>query len=93
MENVRKYSRIVLVGNWKQHRLQTSKPEYKRFRIFSEDCVGVELRKSSVCLNKPVYVGAAILDISKTLMYDFWYFTLKERYQDKIQLCFTGNLY
>jgi hypothetical protein len=76
---VRKRSSIVLISKERQHRFQTSKPGFKRFKIFDEDLVGVELVKPSIVLNRPLYVGASILDLSKDLMYSFWYGVLKER--------------
>ena len=81
----------MLISKSHQHKFQTSKPGFKRFQIFSEELVGVEVLKSSVCLelDRPIYVGAAILDLSKVLMYRTWYNTLKPRYQEN-KLCFTG---
>ena len=46
------------------------------------------MRKTNVIMNKPVYLGQAILDISKTLMYEFWYDYIKLKYKDKTQLCY-----
>ena len=88
--SVRKRKNIVLVRNGKQQEFQVSKPGFKRFRIFSEDLVGVELIKPSIILDKPIYLGAAILDLSKLLMYRFWYDTLKKRYNN-IKLCMTDT--
>ena len=45
------------------------------------------MRKTKVIMNKPVYLGQAILDIIKTLMYEFWYDYLNPKYKDKIKLC------
>ena len=42
-------------------------------------------------MNKPIYLGQAILDISKTLMYELWYDYLKLKYRDKVKLCFMGT--
>ena len=49
------------------------------------------MRKTKVVMNKPVYLGQAILDISKTLMYDFWYDYLKPKYGDKVKLCYMDT--
>jgi hypothetical protein len=87
---VRKRKNIVLVSQGSQQRFQVSKPGFKRFQIFSEELVGVEVVKPVICLDKPIFVGASILDLSKVLMYDFWYNTLKAKYEN-IQLCFTGE--
>ena len=45
------------------------------------------MKKIKVKMNKPVYLGMSILDVCKTLMYDFWYNYVKPRYQDKVKLC------
>ena len=74
----------------KSARYQTAKPTYCRFKIFNPDLVGVQLRKGRVILDRPVAVGFSILELSKTLMYQFWYGVLKERYEN-ISLCFTGK--
>ena len=51
----------------------------------------MEMKKTEVKMNKPVYLGQAILDISKTLMYEFWYVYIKLKYGDKARLCYTEN--
>ena len=84
-QNMRKRSDI-------QHKFRISKPNFKRFKIFEEDLVGVEMLQTKVKLDKHLYVGASILDLSKNLMYGFWYDTLKSKYNN-IQLCFTGKYY
>lgn len=90
MESVRKRVNIRLISNGKQHLFQTSKPGFKRFSIFSPELVGVELSKPYIILDKPIYLGASILDLSKLLMYRFWYDTLKKKY-DNLKLCFTDT--
>ena len=42
-------------------------------------------------MNKPLYLDASILDISKTLMYEFWYDYLKSKYGDRVKLCYTDT--
>ena len=49
------------------------------------------MKKTKVKLNKPIYLGPAVLDISKTLMFEFWYDYLKPMYGDKIRLCYTDT--
>ncbi len=92
MESLRKRVNIVLVGSPKQQRFQTSKPGFKRFEIFDKNLVAVELVKPVVTLDKPVYVGATVLDLSKLIMLDFWYNTLKPKFP-ACTLCFTGRLF
>ena len=69
---------------------QTSKPRYKRFGIFSHDLVRVEIATPYTVLDKLIYIGATILNLSKLLMYRFWYDVLKVKY-DKIKLSFTDS--
>ena len=90
MESVRLRVIIRLVQNGRQHRFQTSQPGFKRFSIFSDKLIGLELVKPTIVLDKPIYLGAAILDLSKLLMYRFWYDVLKVKYSN-IKLCFTDT--
>ena len=49
------------------------------------------MKKTIVKINKPLYLGASILDISKSLMYKFWYDYLKWKYGDRVKLCYTDT--
>ena len=51
----------------------------------------MEMRKVEVKMNKPIYLGQAMLDISKTLMYEFWYDYIKAKYEDKARLCYMDT--
>ena len=67
------------------------KPTYKHHTIYDENLVGVHMRLSKVKLNKPSYVGVTILDISKILMYDFFYDFVKPTWGDKAEALFTDT--
>ena len=69
MENVRKYREINLVKTDKKKRKLVSEPNYHTTKYFSEKVLGIELKKIKVKMNKPVYLGLSILEISKTLTY------------------------
>ena len=90
IKNVRKRKKIVLIIKESQQRFQTSKPGFKRFTIFSDDLVGIELTKPKIVLDKPIYAGASILDLSKLLMFAFYYKVLKMEYP-RIKLVFTNT--
>ena len=73
IENIRKRQNVELVDNRKKTLKYSSKPNFDRVTIFDENLIAVHMKKTEVYFNKPIYVGQAILDISKTLMYDFHY--------------------
>ena len=88
MENVRKHRDIKLVTTDEKRNKLVSEPNYHTTKQFSENLLAIEMKKTKVKMNKPVYLGMSILDISKTLMYEFWYDYVKPKYQDKANLCY-----
>ena len=89
MENIRNRVDIKLVNNKKQAEKLSAKPNH--CNIFSEDLVAIHMKKTKLVFNKPVYLGMSILDLSKTLMYDFHYNYIKQKYGDKAKLLFTDT--
>ena len=67
-----------------------SEPNYIP-KHFSENLMAIEMKKTKVKMNKPVYLGMSILDSRKTLMYEFWYDYIKPKYQDKAKLCYMDT--
>ena len=57
----------------------------------SEDLSIIEMNKTKVKMNKPIYLGLSILDISKILMYEFWYDYMKPKHNDNVKLCYTDT--
>ena len=86
-ENVRNYRDIKLVTTNQRRNKLVSEPNYHTTKHFSENVLAIEMRKAKVILNKPIYLGQAILDISKTLMYGFWYDYIKPKYGGKAKFC------
>ena len=64
----------------------TAKPTYVSSKIFNGNLVAVHKVKESLFLNRPAYIGMCILDLSKTLMYDFHYDYIKQKYNNKAKL-------
>ena len=77
MENARKYRDIKLVATDKRRNQLVSEPNYYAPEYFSENLMAIEIKKAKVKMNKSIYLGMSILDISKTLMYEFWYDYIK----------------
>ena len=91
MENIRNRVDIKLVNNKKQTEKLSAKPNFKHCNIFSEDLVAIHMKKTKLDFDKPVYLGMCILDLSKTLMYDFHYNYIKQKYGDKAKLLLTDT--
>ena len=93
MENVRKHRDIKLVTTDKSRNQLVSESDYHTTKFFSKNLLVIEMKKLKVKIKKPVCLGLSILDISKTLMYDFWYDYIKPMYQDNAKLCYldTGS--
>ena len=91
MENVRKHRDIKLVTTEKRRLKLASEPNYHTTTHFSENLIAIEMKKTKVKMNKPIYLGQAILDISKTVMYEFWYDYIKPKYEDNVKLCYMDT--
>ena len=91
MENVRKPRDIKLVTRDNRRNQLVSEPNYHTTKWFSENLLTVEMKKIKVKMNKPVYLGLSILEISKTLIYEFWYGNLKPKYTDNVKLCYMDT--
>ena len=91
MENLRKRVDVRLVTNEKKLDKLTSKPTYVSSKIFNENLMAVHKVKETLTLNRPAYVGMCILDLSKTLMYDFHNNYIKKKYNNRARLLFTDT--
>ena len=91
MENVRKHRDIKLVTTDKRRNKLVSEPNYYTIKCFSESLVAIEMKKTKIKINKPIYLGLSILEISKILMYEFWYDYIKPKYGDNVKLCYMDT--
>ena len=73
MENVRKHKDIKLVTTEERRIKLLSEPNYHTTKHFSDNLLAIEMKKTKVKMNKPVYLRMSILHVSKTLIYEFWY--------------------
>ena len=87
MENIRKHRDIELVTINKKRSKLVSEPNYH----ISEDLSIIEMNKTKVKMNKPIYLGLSILEINKILMYEFWYDYMKPKYGDNVKLCYMDT--
>ena len=91
MENIRKHRDIKLVTTNKKRSKLVSEPNYHVINLISEDLSIIEMKKTKVKMNKPIYLGLSILEISKILMYEFWYDYMKPKMNDNIKLCYMDT--
>ena len=91
MENIRNRVDIRLVNSEAKAKKLAAKPNFKHCNIFDENLVAIHMKKTKLVFNKPVYLGMCILDLSKTLMYDFHYNYIKNKFHDKATLLFTDT--
>jgi hypothetical protein len=91
MENVRRYMEMKLVTTTKKLNKLIATPWYEDSRVFNEDLIAVKLQQKIVELNKPIYTGFTVLDLSKLLMYKFHYEYIVEKYGNKANLLFTDT--
>ena len=89
LENIRNRVDIRLISSDKVAQKLAAKPNFDRFTIFDEYLIAVHMKKTKLYFSKPVYLGMSILDLSKSLMYDFHYNYFKTKYGDKAKLFFT----
>ena len=91
IENIRKRQNIRIVDKRKTALNLSKKPNFERATIFDKNLIAVHMQKTEIYFDKPVYVGQAILDLSKTLMFDFHYNYIKPKYGKKAELLFTDT--
>ena len=91
IKNLRKGIDVKLVKNENDYLKCTSKPSYMSHKIFNNNLVMIQKLKVSLKLNKLAYIGIYILELSKVLMYEFLYYYVKSKYDNKSKLLFTDT--
>ena len=79
MENVRKCRDIKFITTERRRNYLISEPNYHTAKFFMENVLAIKMRKTQILMNKPVYLGLSVLDLSKTVMYEFWYDCVKPK--------------
>ena len=91
IENIRNRVDVKLVNTEEKFKKLAAKPNFKSRKIFNENLISVHMKKTSLTMNKPVYLGMCILDLSKSLMFDFHYNYIIPKYGNKAKLLFTDT--
>ena len=91
MKNLRKHRDIKLVTIEKRRNYLVSELNYHTTEFFTEHLLVIEMKKTEIHMNKPVYLGLSILELSKTLIYEFWYDYVKPKYGEKTKLCYIDT--
>ena len=82
---------LKLVTTDKKRSKLVSEPNYHTINLISEDLSIIEMKKTKIKINKPIYLGILILEISKIFMYEFWYDYMKPKYNDNVRLCYMDT--
>ena len=89
--NVRRHRDIKLKTDDKERCNLASMPNYHATKQFSENFLAMEMKKTKIKMNLPIYTGFTILEVSKTIMWEFFYDFLKPKHGDKMKLCYTDT--
>src|ERR1700733_12292162 len=91
MKNIRKRINVKLVTNRISARKQITKPTSVKRKIFSDDLMAIHLKKCQTEMRKPMYLGFSILELSKLVMYEFYYNILRPKFGDRIELLYQDT--
>ena len=86
MKNLRKHTNIKLVTTERRKNYLVSEPNYHNTKFFTEDLLAIEISKTNIIMNKPVYLGLSILDLNKSVMNEFWYVYVRRKYSENAKL-------
>ena len=91
MENVKNHRDFKLATSDKRRKRLVSESNYHSQKDFSDHLMEIEIKKIRVKMTKPLHLAMSILDISKILMYEFWYDYINQMYGDRAKLCYTDT--
>ena len=91
MENVRKERDMKIATIETRRNYLVSEPNYHTTIFVPENLLAIETTKTQILMNKPVYLGLSILEVSKLVMYEFWYDYVKRKYGERTKLCYTDT--
>ncbi|XP_065660200.1 uncharacterized protein LOC136084050 [Hydra vulgaris] len=91
MENIENRVDVRLITKREEAIKLASKPNYESRTIYDENLIAIHMERTELIYNKPIYLGMCILDLSKTLMYEFHYDYIKNKYGNKAKLLFTDT--
>ena len=91
MQSVRKHRNIKLVATERKRSYLVSEPNYHTTKFFTENLSAIEMKKTQITMNKPVYLDLSILDLSKTVMYEFRYDYVKPKYGENAKFCYMDR--
>ena len=84
---------MKLVTTEKRGNYLVTEPNFHTTKFFSENLLATEMKEIQILMNKPIYLGLSILDLSKTVMYESWYDYLKPKHGENVKQCYmdTGS--
>ena len=91
MENARKHRNIKFVTTERRRNYLVSEQNYHTTKFFKENLLAIEMKKTQTLMNKPVCLGFSVLDLRKTVMYEFWYDYVKPKYDENAKLCYMDT--
>ena len=91
MENVRKHRDIKLVKTERRRNYLVSEPNYHTIKFFTENTLDIKIKKTEILMNKSVCLDLSIPELSKTLMYEFWYDYVKSKNDKNAKLCYMDT--
>ena len=91
MENVRKHKYIKFGTTKRRRNYLVLEPNFHTTKFFTENLLAIEMRKTEILMNKPVCLGFSILELSKKLMFEFWYDYVKQKHDEKNKVVLYGH--